>query len=227
MLKFNLLNGNTIKKLTNAKRVRKTYYNKYKDGSGNFGFVVILPPKEWYRIDGNIGKDGFVYNMKVTTYGPRDFTEKQGKEIKIIEQALYKISIGNEEKPKPIIENKKKIPVKEVIIHWREGSISSWEKYPMKFKSIKEANRFIMNNAYRDGPKSGGYNKHKFTVIWEDGEDFQGRMDVKYPTESDPDLYIGKHIKDFLIYMLNKADDTTQKEKDEIRMFLSKYDLED
>lgn len=95
MIKINQITGNKIKKLTGAERVRKSYHNKHKRGSGNFGFVVVFPNNDWYRIDGDYGVDGVVYNLRVNTYGSRDmFNENQTKRIELIKKALYDISVG-------------------------------------------------------------------------------------------------------------------------------------
>lgn len=61
------LTGVKLRKDLNATRVRMTYHNKHKNGSGNFGFVVVyahegtkdagcgmtVPNEDWFSLSGN------------------------------------------------------------------------------------------------------------------------------------------------------------------------------
>lgn len=47
-------------------------------------------------------------------------------------------------------------------------------------------------------PKEGGYDKHDFVVTFADGETYEGRLDCKHPTCSDPGLNVGAHMLSFL-----------------------------
>lgn len=221
MLHIKELNGNTIKKLTEAKTVRKTFDNKQKTGAGSFGYVILFTPHEMYTIRGFYGPDGIVYNLKASTYGSRLFTAQEDLRLKIINEALYKISIGKEEKPKDIPRSEK-IPVKKVIIHWIEGKVK--EKYPMEFSSLEAANKKVLQNAYADGPKGGSYNKHKITVYWKDGKEYQTRLDVKYPSEPNADTNIGQNIKWDFDYVI-KAIDSSPESRRQAKEFIEKYDL--
>jgi len=101
MINIKQIKGNTIKKLTNAVRVRKTYENKHKDGSGNFGYVVVMKPDEWYRFDGDYGSDGVVYNLNINTYSGIYDSQKNYNEVELIKNALHRISMGDvKDKPK-------------------------------------------------------------------------------------------------------------------------------
>lgn len=42
MIDLSELSGVTLRNALKATRVRMTYHNKHKDGSGNFGFVIIF-----------------------------------------------------------------------------------------------------------------------------------------------------------------------------------------
>jgi len=122
----------------------------------------------------------------------------------------------------------KKIPVSKIILHWYEGR--QMKAYPNEsvFKNIPEMNRFLASQA-RKITANGGYDKHKITVVWEDGQTYTGRWDVTNPNSeyySVDDVKIGAHIKNWFKYQLEKGD-LSLKEKMDIEEFLRKYDLSD
>jgi hypothetical protein len=47
-------------------------------------------------------------------------------------------------------------------------------------------------------PATGGYDKHDFEVIWDDGETYEGRLDCQHPDCKNPDLDVAEHVRDFL-----------------------------
>lgn len=44
-------------------------------------------------------------------------------------------------------------------------------------------------------PKDGGYHKVDFAIVWEDGEEYVGRVDLKHHTVESPNL--ATHVRDF------------------------------
>jgi hypothetical protein len=65
------------------------------------------------------------------------------------------------------------------------------------FASIAEANSYLYRAAYF-APKCGAYDKTKYTVTWEDGGEYTGRIDLQH-TDYDKDSYkIDKAIESYL-----------------------------
>lgn len=50
-------------------------------------------------------------------------------------------------------------------------------------------------------PRNGGYDKHDFTVTFEDGETYEGRLDCKHFSCDDNDLDVAKHVRWHLEFM--------------------------
>src|SRR4030067_1467924 len=84
----------------------------------------------------------------------------------------------------------KKIPVKQVMLKRVEGVSNSEIRKWYTFPSFAEANKKVRGNA-QSAPKTGGYDKHDFKVIWADGKTYEGRLDVKHPSQPDNDNDIG------------------------------------
>lgn len=122
-----------------------------------------------------------------------------------------------------------KVKVKSVKIHWAEGDTSKYDNFPKTYKSFEEANKAILP-VYKDFIESGsgGYNKVKFTVVFNDDEDYEGRLDVSESEDNPTKVHnvIGQHIKDFLDYQLSEKSRSSEESKKEIREWLDKYDLE-
>jgi hypothetical protein len=120
-----------------------------------------------------------------------------------------------------------KIKVKNIIIHWAEGDTSKYDKFPKTYKTFSAAHkaiipvyRSLMDEIKKYG--GGGYNKVKFTVNYQNGEQYEGRLDVS-PKEDNPTTntnIIGKHMKEVLNYYAGKND------KEAID-FLKNYSLND
>jgi len=73
---FESLKGTKLKKDLGAVRVSKSYHNKHKLGSGNFGFIVAYKnnhPKPldefWFRLDGSYNSDGKLVSLSFGSYG--------------------------------------------------------------------------------------------------------------------------------------------------------------
>ena len=89
-----------------------------------------------------------------------------------------------------------KIGVKSIMIMRAEGpsKLCGVKHY---FNSWREANRFLWeyNSSYPG--MNEGYDKHDFTVIFDDGLEWSGRLDVKQSSVPDNDQDIRMHIRDF------------------------------
>lgn len=124
---------------------------------------------------------------------------------------------------------KGKVKVKEITIHWAEGDNSRYDKFPKTYTTWEDSNNAILP-VYSDIVKEnveGTYNKVKFTVKFEDGEEYEGRLDVSEKEDNPMKTHnvIGKHIKEFLDYQLSEKSRTTEDKKKEVREWLEKYDL--
>jgi len=122
----------------------------------------------------------------------------------------------------------RKIPIKEVKILWKEGRSKEGE-YPKTFKSVSEATKQIKKNSL-EAPKTGGYDKHKFTIEWEDGSVYEGRMDVEHPTQQHPDNDMRQHVQEFANYIITKPRNEfpqySKDDRDYAEDLLKKYSLD-
>jgi hypothetical protein len=66
---FSEISGAKLKKDLNLKNAIKGFHNKHRDGSGNFGFVLITKDDKHYQVAGDYATDGTVYNLVAGTYG--------------------------------------------------------------------------------------------------------------------------------------------------------------
>lgn len=81
-MNFKELSGNNLKRDLKASSVRKSYENKHKDGSGNFGFVIVFkleglkdigcgmkaPNDRWFQISGDYRPDKECYHLDFGSY---------------------------------------------------------------------------------------------------------------------------------------------------------------
>lgn len=132
--------------------------------------------------------------------------------IEAIEALLTKVKAARIKAITPLI------PVKSITIHYAEGK--NCELYPQTFKSFNEVNNMLMFTSYQF-PENGGYDKHNFTVIWDDDSktEFKGRLDCKHNACINNDLDMAKHIRDWLNHLINSGDSQT----DEARNLLNNF----
>ena len=119
----------------------------------------------------------------------------------------------------------KKSEVKEVIFHWKEGSSSlSKEIEAGKYNcnSLIEADRMLTRWA-RQAPKGGDYEKTKFTVKWENGDEYDGQYELVHISLESPSL--GRHMKEFISNILEAGKNLSSEEKKEYRRFLNELDF--
>lgn len=93
-----------------------------------------------------------------------------------------------------------KINLKEITIHWAEGKNQNYDKFPKTYVSYAEVNE-ALKPIYKDFAEIGeGYNKVKFSLLFEDGETYEGRLCVceKEDNPTKNTNVIGDHITKFL-----------------------------
>jgi len=121
-----------------------------------------------------------------------------------------------------------KIKLKEIKIHWAEGDNSKYDIFPQFYKTWEAAHKAIIP-IFNDFIKSGarGYNKVKFTAYFEDGDSYEGRLDVsdKEDNPTSTTNVIGNHINDFLMYQMSEKSQTSEAVKKEAKDYLDTYDL--
>jgi len=91
-IKIQDLKGIEIKKNLSLKSAKKSYENKHKDGSGNFGFVLITKNKDWFRIDGEYNTNKEVSGLKFSCYG--EWSEEKEEIYKELEKK-FKVYLEN------------------------------------------------------------------------------------------------------------------------------------
>lgn len=119
-----------------------------------------------------------------------------------------------------------KINVKEITIHWAEGDNQKYDKFPKTYSSYAEVNKALIP-IYEDFAEIGeGYNKVKFTLMFEDGENYEGRLYVseKYDNPTKSDNVIGEHIKDFLNNII-KNNENDKEDRTNANNFINNYQL--
>ncbi len=142
----------------------------------------------------------------------------------------FKAQLKELEKKTPeVVPSKKtstgKVKMKEILIHWAEGLSSLADKIKgKKFTSWKDATLAVI--PFMPEPDEG-YNKVKFTVTFEDGEEYQGRLDLSHTEDNalTTDNIFGKHIKDVLDYELSEKSKSAESTKKEVKEWLEKYDI--
>ena len=92
--------------------------------------------------------------------------------------------------------------IKEIIIDRWEGPVEMCDM-EKKFSTWEAANNWLQSQSH-SFPKGGCYDKHGFKVTWEDGEEYEGRLDCKHFTETDNDLNLKQHIIDHCIWHAGK-----------------------
>ena len=121
-----------------------------------------------------------------------------------------------------------KIKAKKIIINWFEGYEEDEPDKPRYYISYKRAHNRVLYLFNKEIKLNGSIKGRKvsFTIIFEDGEKYDGRLYLS-PQEDDPrktSNIFKQHITQYLNYLLNSTK-TEDKDKDEIKEFLNKYDL--
>jgi hypothetical protein len=137
--------------------------------------------------------------------------------------------LSNEEagmvQPEPV----KKIGVKGIMLDRAEGPTELCISYYVP--DFASASRQIIENS-KTASRGGAYDKHDFTVIFEDGFKYSGRFDVHHFSYlSDDDLEgfeycIAQHIKDVQGYILDNPETNDKKHIQQAKEILDTYDLD-
>jgi len=90
----------------------------------------------------------------------------------------------------------KKFKVQKVEVIRAEG-LTNLCGHKKEFGSVSEANSWLLSQT-NTLPKDGGYDKHDFTITFEDGETYDGCLDCKHHSCEHSDLDVRKHVVDHL-----------------------------
>lgn len=227
----------------------ESYHEESKDVYGDSFY-------QWHNISMDGDQDIFAYSTPKGTViygedseGEKDFSASFTTEPYYLEEAPeedYSFNTLKESKVKAfeLLKTKKlgraskdlhesketkseeKVGVSKIKILWAEGDNSKFDKFPKNYSSWALANKAIIP-VYEDTIGNEGYNKVKFSVIFKDGETYDGRLDVS-EREDNPiksNNVIGQHIKDYLDYMASEKSVSSEDDKKEIKEWLEKYDL--
>lgn len=122
-----------------------------------------------------------------------------------------------------------KINLKEITIHWAEGKTSNYDKFPKTYTSYADVNKALLP-VLADAKEVDCYNKVKYTAIFEDGEKYEGRLDIS-TREDNPEIcdnVIGKAINSYLNCILKEENihyKLDEEGKKSVTKFLTTYDL--
>jgi len=97
-----------------------------------------------------------------------------------------------------------KIPVKKITVIRAEGPCNLCGK-KVEFNNFQDSYYYFLHNNSTYPKQNEGYDKHEFWVVWDDGAEYKGRLDVKQVTCNDNDMDIAKHIKNYAIWMTGQA----------------------
>lgn len=139
------------------------------------------------------------------------------------------------ESPKPEHQSGLIAPTK-IIIEDVEGG--AWRSFPktIHFKpgKVKEGYReantelLVVYSAWSSGGNDMGYDKASFTIHFEDGAVYNGRLDISRKTDNPTTTsnVIGEHVYEHLNYYINNPEATfiSQKQKDELKVWAN-YDF--
>lgn len=168
MINIDNLNGTKLKNILGAKRVRKIYHNKHRSGSGNFGYVVIFYPDDWFRFDGSYSSSGYILDLRVSTYGSRDINNSlEAQRIDMINKALFTFSDGYKsepEIPKNLITilDVKRIERENVLL--RKGNIPTGKLDIIHYYLLEDANFHTLNNQLTKMGKFGPFKTNKYSM---------------------------------------------------------------
>ena len=104
------------------------------------------------------------------------------------------------------------IQVKSITITRAEGLIEECDK-PVTVSSFQEA-QAVLTKWGHTAPKNGGYDKVDFSVVWQDGEHYNGRYDMVYGGRESDEATLASHIHDYLTFLsgTRKPDHMTEQD---------------
>jgi len=121
---------------------------------------------------------------------------------------------------------KQKASVRRVTVTRAEGPCELC--MTKEFDTLRAANDWLAENSLT-APDNGAYDKHDFVVEWDDGEKYEGRIDVQHPAQGGADR-IGSHVRQWLRFnygMLAEDEIPDHLTPEDYRRFVSKRSAED
>jgi len=106
------------------------------------------------------------------------------------------------EKPEAATSSDSKFDVKLIVIERAEGLHELC--VTRTFKTFDDANDWLLGNS-ETYPKNGSYDKHDFTVIFTNGQTYEGRLDCQHASMPDPDLSVNHHMIDHLNWLAGRT----------------------
>lgn len=116
---------------------------------------------------------------------------------------------------------KRKIPVNYIILERHEGPTSQCDK-PITVKNFKDADS-ILYKWSSSAPKTGGYDKIGYTIVWRDGTVYKGRYDLKHYSIEFP--YLSNDLHKKVAFGAGKTSIYPTKNKNEDLKILKHYQL--
>ena len=115
-----------------------------------------------------------------------------------------------------------KIGVKSIFLKRAEGPSELCGNWV--FDTFAQASKKIIYNSWTapSGEYLGAYDKHDFTVTFQDGYEYSGCICVSHYTYEYFNHCIAQHIKQFLNHLIDHEDE----DSDEIWQWLKTYDLD-
>ena len=120
-----------------------------------------------------------------------------------------------------------KTGIKDIVIVRAEGPCELCGQKP-PVKTFKEADAILKDSA-QTAPETGGYDKHDFIVTFEDGEKYEGRIDVMHPAKGRTEP-LKEHIIEFCRFyggLCTDAELPSHITPKEYQVFLNRYTAED
>ncbi len=131
-IKINELKGSRFKKDLSLLRAIKSYQNKHKNQSGNFGFTLIIEKDKkevWFRIDGEYNINQQITKLNLSFYGSYDPEhEKEYNQLSAYFQDILKKGYNT-----PKQEN---TPIQEAILSELKGFTGSEHYYKSTFGKL-------------------------------------------------------------------------------------------
>lgn len=139
-------------------------------------------------------------------------TEELMQEEAVLEDTYYTIENDN-----------KTVVLKEIKFVWSE---SNEIEDGLKVTTFAEAET-ILRNAAKYAPDNGAYDKTKFKIVWSDGQNYEGRLDIvrsdmfkATPLKSHVESFVNDVIEDDGTWYSNER-------KEDYKHFINTYPLED
>ena len=126
-----------------------------------------------------------------------------------------------------------KVQLKEIKIIWSEN-VSFDDRQSNPFKSFEEFNNLVISEQ-NNLPSNGAYDKTKYSIVWEDGQTYDGRLDLQ--NDNTPGFRLDQsrvnlapvNYLNYIIdnYGTEKGTYFTEENFTEAKQMLSNYSFED